>query len=141
MEVQYNAKDEWSASTGGVYQLHHGHSRRIALRISPLIEQNTPDGLSTGALPLLMDSVQFVSAGCVLVRHKGAQTTAQAQTTLVKDVQSPLDSYHEADLVLLRSRWEHAIDIRKVHIDDELRRIDENMHSGIDKSSGICLNY
>ena len=41
------------------------------------------------------------------------------------DLQTPLDSYHDVDLTELRAKWERAIDLRKMHIDEQLRHIDE----------------
>lgn len=37
VSIQWSPADTWEAAAGGIFQLHHGQSRRIALRIAPLI--------------------------------------------------------------------------------------------------------
>lgn len=72
---------------------------------------STPVGLRPGGLPVVLDQVLEVHAGCVLAARRSPQN-------------KPLDSYHECDLNELRARWERAIDVRKQHVDRELRHTD-----------------
>ena len=59
----------------------------------------------------MLEQVLEVHAGCVLAYRRAPQS-------------KPLDSYHEFDLNELRARWERAIDVRKQHVDRELRSTD-----------------
>lgn len=72
---------------------------------------STPVGLRPGGLPVVLDQVLEVHAGCVLAARRAPQN-------------KPFDSYHECDLNELRARWERAIDVRKQHVDRELRHTD-----------------
>ncbi|XP_010773266.1 kinesin-like protein KIF13A [Notothenia coriiceps] len=62
-------------STGGVFQLRQGHSRRLQVCVKPV--QNS------GTLPLLVEAVLSVSIGCVSVR--------------CTKLQRPLDSYQREE--------------------------------------------
>uniref|UniRef100_A0A8C9XRK2 Kinesin family member 13A n=1 Tax=Sander lucioperca TaxID=283035 RepID=A0A8C9XRK2_SANLU len=62
-------------STGGVFQLRQGHSRRLQVCVKPV--QNS------GTLPLLVEAVLSVSIGCVSARST--------------KLQRPLDSYQKED--------------------------------------------
>lgn len=48
--------------TGGVLQLRQGYSRRIHVQVKPV--QNS------GTLPIIVESIQHVSIGCVCARSK-----------------------------------------------------------------------
>lgn len=107
---QFRTCAEKVVGTGGVYVLRHGHSRRLVVRVAPLAEQTAPTGLSSGSLPVLLDSIAAAQVGCVVCRDIG--------------VQKPLDSYQDVDLGRVRSAWLRRNDARKAHIDDCLRDLD-----------------
>uniref|UniRef100_A0A672J3N2 Kinesin family member 13A n=1 Tax=Salarias fasciatus TaxID=181472 RepID=A0A672J3N2_SALFA len=88
-------------STGGVFQLRQGHSRRLQVCVKPV--QNS------GTLPLLVEAVLSVSIGCVSVRS-------------IK-LQRPLDSYQEEDLNCVRERWSDALIKRREYLDEQIKKI------------------
>uniref|UniRef100_A0A3Q2PL98 Kinesin family member 13A n=1 Tax=Fundulus heteroclitus TaxID=8078 RepID=A0A3Q2PL98_FUNHE len=92
------AKD---VSTGGVFQLRQGHSRRLQVCVKPV--QNS------GTLPLLVEAVLSVSIGCVSARSTR--------------LQRPLDSYQEEDLNCVRERWSDALIKRREYLDEQIKKI------------------
>ncbi|XP_041844315.1 kinesin-like protein KIF13A isoform X3 [Melanotaenia boesemani] len=88
-------------STGGVFQLRQGHSRRLQVCVKPV--QNS------GTLPLLVEAVLSVSIGCVSVRST--------------KLQRPLDSYQEEDLNCVRERWSDALIKRREYLDEQIKKI------------------
>uniref|UniRef100_A0A3B4AE49 Uncharacterized protein n=1 Tax=Periophthalmus magnuspinnatus TaxID=409849 RepID=A0A3B4AE49_9GOBI len=92
------AKD---VSTGGVFQLRQGHSRRLQVCVKPV--QNS------GTLPLLVEAVLSVSIGCVSARSTR--------------LQRPLDSYQEEDLNCVRERWSEALIKRREYLDEQIKKI------------------
>uniref|UniRef100_A0AAQ6A8N8 Kinesin family member 13A n=1 Tax=Amphiprion ocellaris TaxID=80972 RepID=A0AAQ6A8N8_AMPOC len=99
-------------STGGVFQLRQGHSRRLQVCVKPV--QNS------GTLPLLVEAVLSVSIGCVSAR--------------CTKLQRPLDSYqvcrthmrsHAArtDLNCVRERWSDALIKRREYLDEQIKKI------------------
>uniref|UniRef100_A0A3Q3JIR6 Kinesin motor domain-containing protein n=1 Tax=Monopterus albus TaxID=43700 RepID=A0A3Q3JIR6_MONAL len=88
-------------STGGVFQLRQGHSRRLHVCVKPV--QNS------GTLPLLVEAVLSVSIGCVSARS-------------IK-LQRPLDSYQEEDLNCVRERWSEALIKRREYLDEQIKKI------------------
>ncbi|XP_044063365.1 kinesin-like protein KIF13A isoform X11 [Siniperca chuatsi] len=88
-------------STGGVFQLRQGHSRRLQVCVKPV--QNS------GTLPLLVEAVLSVSIGCVSVRST--------------KLQRPLDSYQEEDLNCVRERWSEALIKRREYLDEQIKKI------------------
>uniref|UniRef100_A0A8C9RQP3 Kinesin family member 13A n=1 Tax=Scleropages formosus TaxID=113540 RepID=A0A8C9RQP3_SCLFO len=94
----YPTKD---VSTGGVFQLRQGHSRRLQVSVKPVQQ--------SGTLPLLVEAVLSVSIGCVSIRST--------------KLQRPLDSYQEEDLNCVRERWSEALIKRREYLDDQIKRI------------------
>ncbi|XP_036929156.1 kinesin-like protein KIF13A isoform X4 [Acanthopagrus latus] len=88
-------------STGGVFQLRQGHSRRLQVSVKPV--QNS------GTLPLLVEALLSVSIGCVSVRSTR--------------LQRPLDSYQEEDLNCVRERWSEALIKRREYLDEQIKKI------------------
>uniref|UniRef100_A0A3B3CPF4 Kinesin family member 13A n=1 Tax=Oryzias melastigma TaxID=30732 RepID=A0A3B3CPF4_ORYME len=88
-------------STGGVFQLRQGHSRRLQVCVKPV--QNS------GTLPLLVEAVLSVSIGCVSAR--------------CTKLQRPLDSYQEEDLNCVRERWSDALIKRREYLDEQIKKI------------------
>uniref|UniRef100_A0A669CJ47 Kinesin family member 13A n=1 Tax=Oreochromis niloticus TaxID=8128 RepID=A0A669CJ47_ORENI len=88
-------------STGGVFQLRQGHSRRLQVSVKPV--QNS------GTLPLLVEAVLSVSIGCVSARST--------------KLQRPLDSYQEEDLNCVRERWSDALIKRREYLDEQIKKI------------------
>ncbi|KAL4629764.1 kinesin-like protein KIF13A isoform X4 [Arapaima gigas] len=88
-------------STGGVFQLRQGHSRRLQVTVKPVQQ--------SGTLPLLVEAMLSVSIGCVSVRST--------------KLQRPLDSYQEEDLNCVRERWSEALIKRREYLDDQIKRI------------------
>lgn len=88
-------------STGGIFQLRQGHSRRLQVRVKPV--QNS------GTLPLLVEAVLSVSIGCVSARSTR--------------LQRPLDSYQEEDLNCVRERWSDALIKRREYLDEQIKKI------------------
>uniref|UniRef100_A0A1A8LY54 Kinesin family member 13A n=1 Tax=Nothobranchius pienaari TaxID=704102 RepID=A0A1A8LY54_9TELE len=88
-------------STGGVFQLRQGHSRRLQVWVKPV--QNS------GTLPLLVEAVLSVAIGCVSARST--------------KLQRPLDSYQEEDLNCLRECWSDALVKRQQYLDDQIKKI------------------
>ncbi|XP_039972856.1 kinesin-like protein KIF13A isoform X4 [Xiphias gladius] len=88
-------------STGGVFQLRQGHSRRLQVCVKPV--QNS------GTLPLLVEAMLSVSIGCVSARSS--------------KLQRPLDSYQEEDLNCVRERWSEALIKRREYLDEQIKKI------------------
>ncbi|XP_054637396.1 kinesin-like protein KIF13A isoform X3 [Dunckerocampus dactyliophorus] len=107
---ELNEQGEYSAvelhpgkdiSTGGVFQLRQGHSRRLQVSVKPV--QNS------GTLPLLVEALLSVSIGCVTVRST--------------KLQRPLDTYQEEDLSCVRERWSEALIKRREYLDEQIKKI------------------
>ncbi|XP_077432241.1 kinesin-like protein KIF13A isoform X2 [Vanacampus margaritifer] len=88
-------------STGGVFQLRQGHSRRLHVSVRPV--QNS------GTLPLLVEAMPSVSIGCVTLRSA--------------KLQRPLDTYQEEDLSCVRERWSEALIKRREYLDEQIKKI------------------
>jgi len=86
------------AGAGGHFQIRQGQQKRLKLGIKPLPH--------SGSLPLELETVLEVSAGCPTLRNR---------------LQKPLDSYQEEDLNLLRETWSHALDKRKTHLQQQIQ--------------------
>ncbi|KAE8598010.1 hypothetical protein XENTR_v10016675 [Xenopus tropicalis] len=94
----HQAKD---VSTGGVFQLRQGHSRRIQVTVKPM--QNS------GTLPLMVEAILSVSVGCITARST--------------KLQRGLDSYQEEDLNCVRERWSDTLIKRKEYLDEQIQKI------------------
>ncbi|XP_052434844.1 kinesin-like protein KIF13A isoform X7 [Carassius gibelio] len=88
-------------STGGVFQLRQGHSRRLQVNVRPVQH--------SGTLPLLVEAMLSVSIGCVSARST--------------KLQRPLDSYQEEDLNCVRERWSEALIKRREYLEEQIKKI------------------
>ncbi|XP_051576127.1 kinesin-like protein KIF13A isoform X2 [Myxocyprinus asiaticus] len=88
-------------STGGVFQLRQGHSRRVQVCVQPVQH--------SGTLPLLVEALLSVSIGCVSARS-------------IK-LQRALDSYQEEDLNCVRERWSDALIKRREYLEEQIKKI------------------
>uniref|UniRef100_A0A3Q2PNA2 Kinesin family member 13A n=1 Tax=Fundulus heteroclitus TaxID=8078 RepID=A0A3Q2PNA2_FUNHE len=103
------AKD---VSTGGVFQLRQGHSRRLQVCVKPV--QNS------GTLPLLVEAVLSVSIGCVSARSTRLQRPLDSYQ---KEAEDDMDSYQEEDLNCVRERWSDALIKRREYLDEQIKKI------------------
>jgi len=62
----------------------------------------------SGTLPIICESINLVSIGCVCARSK---------------LQKGLDSYQEEDLSILRDKWSDVLAKRRDYLDDQLQKI------------------
>ncbi|XP_044063361.1 kinesin-like protein KIF13A isoform X8 [Siniperca chuatsi] len=99
-------------STGGVFQLRQGHSRRLQVCVKPV--QNS------GTLPLLVEAVLSVSIGCVSVRSTKLQRPLDSYQ---REVEDDVDSYQEEDLNCVRERWSEALIKRREYLDEQIKKI------------------
>ncbi|XP_071804732.1 kinesin-like protein KIF13A isoform X3 [Asterias amurensis] len=86
--------------TGGIFQLRQGHSRRIMIKVKPV--------LNSGTLPIICEAITSVSVGSICARSK---------------LQKGLDSYQDDDLSRLRGRWSNALKRRHEYLDDQIKKI------------------
>ncbi|XP_034553280.1 kinesin-like protein KIF13A isoform X6 [Notolabrus celidotus] len=99
-------------STGGVFQLRQGHSRRLQVCVKPV--QNS------GTLPLLVEAVLSVSIGCVSARSTKLQRPLDSYQ---REVDEDMDSYQEEDLNCVRERWSEALIKRREYLDEQIKKI------------------
>ncbi|XP_035527855.1 kinesin-like protein KIF13A isoform X5 [Morone saxatilis] len=99
-------------STGGVFQLRQGHSRRLQVCVKPV--QNS------GTLPLLVEAVLSVSIGCVSARSTKLQRPLDSYQ---REVEDDVDSYQEEDLNCVRERWSEALIKRREYLDEQIKKI------------------
>uniref|UniRef100_H3DM37 Kinesin family member 13A n=1 Tax=Tetraodon nigroviridis TaxID=99883 RepID=H3DM37_TETNG len=118
---ELNEQGEYSAvelhpgkdiSTGGVFQLRQGHSRRLQVCVKPV--QNS------GTLPLLVEAVLSVSIGCVSARSTKLQRPLDSYQ---REVEDDMDSYQEEDLNCIRERWSEALIKRREYLDEQIKKI------------------
>ncbi|NWT19496.1 KI13B protein, partial [Vireo altiloquus] len=88
------AKD---VSTGGIFQLRQGQSRRIQVEVKSVQE--------SGTLPLMEESILSVGIGCVQIKHVKSQ------------------SYQDRDLERLRRKWLCALTKRQEYLDQQLQKL------------------
>ncbi|KAM9310605.1 kinesin-like protein KIF13A isoform 2-T2 [Pholidichthys leucotaenia] len=105
----YPGKD---ISTGGIFQLRQGHSRRLQVCVKPV--QNS------GTLPLLVEAVLSVSIGCVTARSTKLQRPLDSYQ---REVEDDMDSYQEEDLNCVRERWSEALIKRREYLDEQIKKI------------------
>nr|XP_023646271.1 kinesin-like protein KIF13A isoform X3 [Paramormyrops kingsleyae] len=105
----YPSKD---LSTGGVFQLRQGHSRRLQVSVKPVHQ--------SGTLPLLVEAILSISIGCVSVRSTKLQRPLDSYQ---KEEDIDMDSYQEEDLNCVRERWSEALIKRREYLDDQIKRI------------------
>ncbi|KAM8870194.1 kinesin-like protein KIF13A isoform 2-T2 [Spinachia spinachia] len=99
-------------STGGVFQLRQGHSRRLQVCVKPV--QNS------GTLPLLVEALVSVSIGCVSARSTKLQRPLDSYQ---KEEEDDMDSYQEEDLNSVRERWSEALIKRREYLDEQIKKI------------------
>ncbi|KAM9807089.1 kinesin-like protein KIF13A isoform 5-T5 [Syngnathus typhle] len=99
-------------STGGVFQLRQGHSRRLHVSVKPVQK--------SGTLPLLVEAMLSVSIGCVTLRSSKLQRPLD---TYQREVQDDTDSYQEEDLSCVRERWSEALIKRREYLDEQIKKI------------------
>uniref|UniRef100_A0A672GXT9 Kinesin family member 13Ba n=1 Tax=Salarias fasciatus TaxID=181472 RepID=A0A672GXT9_SALFA len=95
------AKD---VSTGGIFQLRQGQSRRIQVEVHSVQD--------SGTMPLIAEVLLAVSAGCVEVRGSAASQDGDE-----------MDSYQERDLERLRRQWLAALTKRQEYLDQHLQSL------------------
>uniref|UniRef100_A0A8C0VHQ4 Kinesin family member 13B n=1 Tax=Cyanistes caeruleus TaxID=156563 RepID=A0A8C0VHQ4_CYACU len=88
------AKD---VSTGGIFQLRQGQSRRIQVEVKSVQE--------SGTLPLMEESILSVGVGCVQIKHVRSQ------------------NYQDRDLERLRRKWLCALTKRQEYLDQQLQKL------------------
>uniref|UniRef100_A0A3B3SRL1 Kinesin family member 13B n=1 Tax=Paramormyrops kingsleyae TaxID=1676925 RepID=A0A3B3SRL1_9TELE len=97
--------------TGGIFQLKQGQSRRIQVEIVSVQD--------SGTMPLVVETIQAVSVGCVEIR--------QAHTSKIffplKGDGDDMDSYQERDLERLRQQWLAALTKRQEYLDQHLQKL------------------
>ncbi|XP_015225695.1 PREDICTED: kinesin-like protein KIF13A isoform X4 [Cyprinodon variegatus] len=106
-------------STGGIFQLRQGHSRRLQVCVKPV--QNS------GTLPLLVEAVLSVSIGCVTARSTKLQRPLDSYQSVLslcqKEEEEDMDSYQEEDLNCVRERWSEALIKRREYLDEQIKKI------------------
>ncbi|XP_046733692.1 kinesin-like protein KIF13A isoform X1 [Silurus meridionalis] len=100
-------------STGGVFQLRQGHSRRLQVCVKQVQH--------SGTLPLLVEAVLSVSIGCVSARSAKLQRALDSYQQSEED--DDMDSYQEEDLNSVRERWSEALIKRREYLDEQLKKI------------------
>ncbi|XP_036394227.1 kinesin-like protein KIF13A [Megalops cyprinoides] len=118
---ELNEQGEYSAvelhpskdvSTGGVFQLRQGHSRRLQVCVKPVQH--------SGTLPLLVEAVLSVSIGCVSARSTKLQRPLDSYQ---REEDDDMDSYQEEDLNCVRERWSEALVKRREYLDEQIKKI------------------
>ncbi|NWT05843.1 KI13B protein, partial [Mionectes macconnelli] len=98
------AKD---VSTGGIFQLRQGQSRRIQVEVKSVQE--------SGTLPLMEESVLSVGIGCVQIKRVKSQN--------YQEEEDEMDSYQDRDLERLRRKWLCALTKRQEYLDQQLQKL------------------
>ncbi|KAI1886203.1 hypothetical protein AGOR_G00211570 [Albula goreensis] len=118
---ELNEQGEYSAvelhpskdiSTGGVFQLRQGHSRRLQVCVKPVQQ--------SGTLPLLVEAILSVSIGCVSARSTKLQRPLDSYQ---REEDDDMDSYQEEDLNCVRERWSEALVKRREYLDEQIKKI------------------
>ncbi|XP_041067272.1 kinesin-like protein KIF13B isoform X1 [Carcharodon carcharias] len=98
-------------STGGIFQLRQGQSRRIQVEVRSVQD--------SGTLPLIAEAVLSIAVGCVKTRP--ARTQKYQDTHLEEE--DDMDSYQERDLEKLRRKWLTALTKRQEYLDKQLQKL------------------
>ncbi|XP_071403710.1 kinesin-like protein KIF13B isoform X2 [Pithys albifrons albifrons] len=98
------AKD---VSTGGIFQLRQGQSRRVQVEVRSVQE--------SGTLPLMEESILSVGIGCVQIKHVKSQPHQEEE--------DEMDSYQDRDLERLRRKWLCALTKRQEYLDQQLQKL------------------
>uniref|UniRef100_UPI00398F2433 kinesin-like protein KIF13B isoform X2 n=1 Tax=Pristiophorus japonicus TaxID=55135 RepID=UPI00398F2433 len=107
-------------STGGIFQLRQGQSRRIQVEVRSVQD--------SGTLPLIAEAVLTIAVGCVKTRP--ARTQKYQDTHLEEE--DDMDSYQERDLERLRRKWLSALTKRQEYLDKQLQKLDGNSNKSED---------
>ncbi|XP_026139163.1 kinesin-like protein KIF13A isoform X2 [Carassius auratus] len=99
-------------STGGVFQLRQGHSRRLQVNVRPVQH--------SGTLPLLVEAMLSVSIGCVSARSTKLQRPLDSYQ---REEDTDMDSYQEEDLNCVRERWSEALIKRREYLEEQIKKI------------------
>ncbi|KAM9861165.1 kinesin-like protein KIF13B [Aulostomus maculatus] len=91
-------------STGGIFQLRQGQSRRIQVDVRSVQD--------SGTMPLISEIVLAVSVGCVEIKP-----------TITSQEGDEMDSYQERDLERLRRQWLAALTKRQEYLDQHLQSL------------------
>ncbi|XP_071598313.1 kinesin-like protein KIF13B isoform X2 [Heliangelus exortis] len=102
------AKD---VSTGGIFQLRQGQSRRIQVEVRSVQE--------SGTLPLMEESILSVGIGCVQIK----QVKSQKVPENYQEEEDEMDSYQDRDLERLRRKWLCALTKRQEYLDQQLQKL------------------
>ncbi|XP_036054512.1 kinesin-like protein KIF13B isoform X1 [Onychomys torridus] len=102
------AKD---VSTGGIFQLRQGQSRRVQVEVKSVQE--------SGTLPLMEECIVSVGIGCVKVRPLRSPKTHETPHEEEED----MDSYQDRDLERLRRKWLNALTKRQEYLDQQLQKL------------------
>uniref|UniRef100_A0A3B5MKU3 Uncharacterized protein n=1 Tax=Xiphophorus couchianus TaxID=32473 RepID=A0A3B5MKU3_9TELE len=89
-------------STGGIFQLRQGQSRRVQVDVRSVQD--------SGTMPLRAEIVLAVSVGCVEIR-----------TSTANQEGDEMDSYQDRDLERLRRQWLAALTKRQEYLDQHLQ--------------------
>ncbi|NXH22370.1 KI13B protein, partial [Bucco capensis] len=98
-------------STGGIFQLRQGQSRRIQVEVRSVQE--------SGTLPLMEESILSVGIGCVQVKR--AKSPKAPENSLEEE--DEMDSYQDRDLERLRRKWLCALTKRQEYLDQQLQKL------------------
>uniref|UniRef100_A0A671LIC0 Kinesin motor domain-containing protein n=1 Tax=Sinocyclocheilus anshuiensis TaxID=1608454 RepID=A0A671LIC0_9TELE len=99
-------------STGGVFQLRQGHSRRLQVSVLPVQH--------SGTLPLLVEAVLSVSIGCVSARSTKLQRPLDSYQVSETDTNT---THTEEDLNCVRERWSEALIKRREYLEEQIKKI------------------
>ncbi|XP_078085577.1 kinesin-like protein KIF13B isoform X3 [Mustelus asterias] len=98
-------------STGGIFQLRQGQSRRIQVEVRSVQD--------SGTLPLIAEAVLSVAVGCVKTRP----AKNQKYQDIHLEEEDDMDSYQERDLEKLRRKWLTALTKRQEYLDKQLQKL------------------
>ncbi|KGL74697.1 Kinesin-like KIF13B, partial [Tinamus guttatus] len=102
------AKD---VSTGGIFQLRQGQSRRVQVEVRSVQE--------SGTLPLMEESILSIGIGCVQIKHVKPQKIHESY----QEEEDDMDSYQDRDLERLRRKWLCALTKRQEYLDQQLQKL------------------
>ncbi|XP_072369445.1 kinesin-like protein KIF13B isoform X2 [Scyliorhinus torazame] len=112
-------------STGGIFQLRQGQSRRIQVEVRSVQD--------SGTLPLIAETVLSIAVGCVKTRP--ARTQKYQDTHLEEE--DDMDSYQEKDLEKLRRKWLTALTKRQEYLDKQLQKLDDKSEDDADREAQL----
>ncbi|XP_078261554.1 kinesin-like protein KIF13B isoform X1 [Rhinoraja longicauda] len=107
-------------STGGIFQLRQGQSRRVQVEVRSVQD--------SGTLPLIAEDVLSIAVGCVKMRP--ARTQKYQDTHLEEE--DDMDSYQERDLEKIRRKWLSALTKRQEYLDKQLQKLNNKPNKSED---------